>query len=306
MKHVRAVLFCVAAMTFMTTSAGCRQQQIFPKKLSNETFLAAAELAYEKFQPDEIDKPIIDHQLITQPLATKVHKNLSGYRLLSVKMINGNHGAIALKNVKTNSIIFSFSGLRSINLQAIYSKLAEFQPPTNQTSPVVVDDQATVAYDWVRSILKQQKNANSSIYLTGHSFGGYLAQYVGLRLNEGNKNKYPIIQGVTFNALGILLDNQDKKLHNKTVALQKEYKPIFTNYIIMGDPLDYANGTFFKEITGYTLQHLGNTNYLTVDDKYKTALKALNQSTDMWTRASKLRPLYPYHSLTEFEKVFWK
>ena len=95
-------------------------------------------------------------------------------------------------------------------------------------------------------------------------------------------------------------------MHNKTVALQKAYKLIFTNYIILGDPLDYANGTFFKEITGYTLQHLGNTNYITVDEKYKTALQALNQSNDMWTRASRLRPLYPYHSLTEFEKVFWK
>lgn len=305
--NFRVVIFIVTVLTFFTTTTGCSQQeQRELEKLPNGVLLAASELSYEAFLDKELGKSLREHKGIANPLLTQVHKNLSDYRLVSITSGNIGFSAIALKNSKNNSLLFAFSGLKKINIQDIYQRLVEFETPENG-SPVVVNQQAQQAYAWVTSILNKKENNHSSVYVTGHSFGGYLAQFVGYQLKNDKKLKnHLFVQGVTFNSLGVLLDDGSKKLHAKSQKVQKTFKPLFTNYIVNGDPLDYANKTFFKQITGYSLQHLGNVKYITVDENYKASLTALEKTTDLWTKARLLKPLYPYHDLVEFEGVFWK
>ncbi len=305
--NFRVVIFIVAVLTFFSTTSGCSlQEPKEPEKLPDGVLLAASELSYEAFLNREIGKSLIEHKGIVDPLLTQIHKNLKDYRLVSITSGNIGFSAIALKNNKNNSLLFAFSGLKKINLQDIYQRLVGFESPENG-SPVVVDAQAQEAYKWVKSILNKKENKEASVYVTGHSFGGYLAQFVGYHLHNDKQMKSNLfVQGVTFNSLGILLDDDSNKLHAKTVSIQKAYKPLFTNYIVKGDPLDYSSKTFFKQITGYSLQHLGNVKYITVDENYKTSLEALEKTTDLWTKARLLKPLYPYHNLAEFESVFWK
>jgi Lipase (class 3) len=303
--NYRVVIFCVAVLTFFTSTVGCSEQREL-EKLPDGVLLAASELSYEVFLNEEIGKDLTEHQGVAEPLYTKMHENLSDYQLVSLTSGNIGFSAIALKNSKDNSLLFAFSGLKKINLQDIYQRLIGFESPENG-SPVVVDEQAQLAYKWVKSIVNKKENAGASVYVTGHSFGGYLAQFVGYQLkNDKSIKDHPFVQGVTFNSLGILLDDGTKKLHAKTESIQQSYKPLFTNYIVKGDPLDYASKTFFEEITGYRLQHLGNVKFITVDKNYKTALEALEKTTDLWTKAKLLKPLYPYHDLVEFEAEFWK
>lgn len=316
LMNFRVVIFCVAVLTFFTSTTGCSEQtnmtnigigrQGTLEKLPDGVLLTAAELSYEPFRMNEIGKSLTEHQGVAEPLYTEMHNNLSDYHLVSVTSGKIGFSAIALKNNKDNSLLFAFSGLKRINLQDIYQRLIGFESPGN-ASPVAVDEQAQQAYKWVKSILVKKENAKSSVYVTGHSFGGYLAQYVGYQLiNDKQMNNHPLIQGVTFNSLGVLLDNGTKKLSEKTKKIQESYNPIFTNYIVNGDPLDYASKTFFEEITGYSLKHLGEVSYITVDDKYKTALQSLEKTKDLWTKAKQLRPLYPYHDLPQFEVKFWQ
>jgi Lipase (class 3) len=313
LMNFRVVIFCIAVLTFFTTTTGCSEQKTMGvysnqrtlEKLPDGVLLTAAELSYERFLKNEIGKSLTEHQGVSEPLYTEMHNKLSDYQLVSVT--NGEIGfsAIALKNIKDNSLLFAFSGLKKINLQDIYQRLIGFDSPDN-ASPVAVDEQAQQAYKWVKSILNKKENAGSNVYFTGHSFGGYLAQYVGYQLISDNSMKdHQLMQGVTFNSLGVLLDNGSKKLSETTKKIQESYKPIFTNYIVKGDPLDYASKTFFEEITGYSLKHLGVVNYITVDENYKTALQALEKTKDLWTKAKQLRPLYPYHDLPQFEDKFW-
>lgn len=310
--NYRVVLFCVAVLTFFTTTVGCSEQMVLEKlpdgvlgKLPDGVLLTAAELSYEPFLKNEIGKQLTEHQGVAEPLYTEMHGRLSDYQLVSLTSGQIGFSAIALKNTKDNSLLFAFSGLKKINLQDIYQRLIGFESPEN-ASPVAVDAQAQQAYKWVKQILNKKENAGASVYVTGHSFGGYLAQYIGYQLVQDEKMKdHPFVQGVTFNSLGVLLDNGSKKLHAKTEKIQALFKPLFTNYIVKGDPLDYASKTFFEEITGYSLQHLGNVNYITVDENYKSSLQALEKTKDLWTKAKQLKPLYPYHDLTEFESNFW-
>ncbi|PGS52670.1 hypothetical protein [Bacillus sp. AFS041924] len=305
--NFRVVIFIVTVLTFFTTTTGCSQQeQRELEKLPDGVLLAASELSYEAFLSKEIGKSLREHKGVSGPLLTQIHKNLSDYRLVSMTSGKIGFSAIVLKNNKNNSLLFAFSGLKNINLQDIYQRLVRFESAENG-SPVAVDQQAEEAYDWVKSILNKKENSQSSVFVTGHSFGGYLAQFVGYQLKNDKKLKnHLFVQGVTFNSLGVLLDDGSKKLHTKSQKIQKSYKPLFTNYIVKGDPLDYANKTFFKQITGYSLQHLGNVKYITVDENYKKSLEALEKTTDLWTKARLLKPLYPYHDLVEFESAFWK
>lgn len=309
--NYRVVLFIVAVLTLFT-STGCSEQRVLEKlpasfleKLPDGVFLTAAELAYEPFFKKEIGKQLIDHQGVAEPLYTEMHERLSDYELVSLTSGQSNFSAIALKNMKDNSLLFAFSGLKKINLQDIYQRLIGFNSLGN-ASPVVVDAQAQQAYKWVKQILNKKEHAGSSVYVTGHSFGGYLAQYIGYQLVQDETMKeHPFVQGVTFNSLGVLLDNGSKKLHAKTERIQTLFNPIFTNYIVKGDPLDYASKTFFEEITGYSLKHLGNVHYITVDENYKKSLQALEKTRDLWAKAKQLKPLYPYHDLTGLEPHFW-
>ncbi|MFB7138232.1 alpha/beta hydrolase fold domain-containing protein [Gottfriedia sp. NPDC056225] len=305
--NFRVVIFIVIVLTFFSTTSGCSQQeQRELEKLPDGVLLAASELSYEAFLSKDVGKSLKEHKGIVDPLLTQIHKSLSDYRLVSMTSGNIGFSAIALKNNKNNSLLFAFSGIKKINLQDIYQRLVGFESPENG-SPVAVDDQALQAYDWVKSILNKKENNHASVYVTGHSFGGYLAQYVGYQLNHDKQLKnHLFVQGVTFNSLGVLLDDGSKKLQAKTQKIQKSYKPLFTNYIVKGDPLDYASKTFFKQITGYSLQQLGNVKYITVDENYKSSLEALEKTTDLWTKARLLKPLYPYHDLVEFESTFWK
>lgn len=310
--NFRVVLFCVAVLTFFTSTAGCSEQRVLETipdgvlgKLPDGVLLTAAELSYEPFLKSEIGKQLTEHQGVAEPLYTEMHDRLSDYELVSLTSGQIGFSAIALKNTKDNSLLFAFSGLKKINLQDIYQRLIGFESPEN-ASPVAIDAQAQKAYKWVKQILNKKENAGASVYVTGHSFGGYLAQYIGYQLVQDDKMKdHSFVQGVTFNSLGVLLDNGSKKLHAKTKKIQESFKPLFTNYIVKGDPLDYASKTFFEEITGYSLQHLGNVKYITVDENYKSSLEALEKTKDLWTKAKQLKPLYPYHDLTEFEKNFW-
>jgi len=316
LMNYRVVFFCVAVLTFFSSTAGTGEhreldstvgnsEQRVLEKLPDGVLLAAAELSYEPFRKQEIGKSLTEHQGVAEPLYTEMHEKLSDYQLVSLTSGEIGFSAIALKSNKDNNLLFAFSGLRKINLQDIYQRLLGFESPENG-SPVVVDTQAQGAYKWVKSILNRKENAGSSVYVTGHSFGGYLAQYVGYQLNTDEKMKnHQFVQGVTFNSLGILLENGSKKLQAKTGKIQQSYKPLFTNYIVKGDPLDYASKTFFEEITGYSLKHLGNVNYITVDENYKSSLQALEKTKDLWAKAKQLKPLYPYHDLTEFEVGFW-
>ena len=321
--NFKVVIFCVAVLTFFTTT-GCSKQSELEKlpdgvlstasepspesleKLPDSVLLTASELSSEAFLNKEIGKSLTEHQGVAEPLYTQMHENLRDYNLVSLTSGKIGFSAIALKNKNDNSLIFAFSGLRKINLQDIYQRLIGFESPENG-SPVVVDAQAVQAYKWVKSVLNKKENEGASVYVTGHSFGGYLAQFVGYQLkNDGKMKDHPFVQGVTFNSLGVLLEDGSKKLHAKTKIIQQAYNPLFTNYIVKGDPLDYASKTFFEEITGYTLQHLGEVKYITIDENYKSTLETLEKTKDLWTKAKLLKPLYPYHDLVEFESEFWK
>lgn len=308
--NFRAVVFCVAVLTYFTPITGCstvHEQDTSPQKLSNGDFLAAAELAYKPYSKNEIGKNITNLKGMNKPIPTEVTKRLADYHLAAFSTYNRRFNGVALKNNKDNSLLFSFSGYQQINLQEIYQRLINFNTQENLQTPIVVDDQAQEAYKWVKTILNKKENKDAKVYVTGHSFGGYLAQYIAYNLQNDKKMKenHPVIQGVTFNSLGLLLDNGSKKQHIKVEMIQKNYKSIFTNYIINGDPLDYANKTFFKDITGNTLKSLGEVQYITSDENYKTALSQLEKTSDLWTRAQRLKPLYPYHNLIKFESKFW-
>ncbi len=117
-----------------------------------------------------------------------------------------NFGAVALK--LGNDIIISFSSSGNFldildwvgNIRSLYRP----HPYSHH------------AIDFAREVLKQNTNI-SKIYLTGHSLGGYLAQFSAYYLYKDYKN----LELTTFNSLGFSAPNLIKNKYQLPVVKQK-------------------------------------------------------------------------------------
>ncbi|MBE7107038.1 DUF1906 domain-containing protein [Bacillus cereus] len=134
--------------------------------------------------------------------------------------------------------------------------------------------QADDAAKFVKELIETDRNKISHLYITGHSLGGYLTQYVQSEIIDGN---LPWIESsaVTFNAPGVgFLDVFDKVFGAKmSKKLQNEhdykYDDLLLNHQIIFDAVSLLGGDNLGKVIKYATKNLHDP----LDLKYHHSLK---------------------------------
>ncbi|KFM95072.1 DUF1906 domain-containing protein [Bacillus clarus] len=134
--------------------------------------------------------------------------------------------------------------------------------------------QAEDAANFVKELIETDRNRISHLYITGHSLGGYLAQYVQSEIIDGN---LPWIESyaVTFNAPGVsFLDIFDKVFSDKIskkILNDHEYKydGLILNHQIIFDAVSALGGDNLGKVIKYAPKNLHDP----LDLKYHHSLK---------------------------------
>ncbi|PEM35717.1 glycoside hydrolase domain-containing protein [Bacillus pseudomycoides] len=135
--------------------------------------------------------------------------------------------------------------------------------------------QADDAANFVKKLIETDRDKISHLYITGHSLGGYLTQYVQSEIIDGN---LPWIKSsaVTFNAPGIgFLDVFDKvfaaKMSKKILNDHdfSKYDDLLLNHQIIFDAVSLLGGDNLGKVIKYAPKHLHDP----LDLKYHHSLK---------------------------------
>ncbi|MGH0425678.1 glycoside hydrolase domain-containing protein [Bacillus pretiosus] len=121
--------------------------------------------------------------------------------------------------------------------------------------------QADDAANFVKELIETDRNKINHLYITGHSLGGYLTQYVQSEIVDGN---LPWIESsaMTFNAPGVgFLDVFDKVFGAKMlkkIQNDKEFKydAVLLNHQIVFDVVSNLGGDNLGEVIKYTTKSL--------------------------------------------------
>lgn len=120
--------------------------------------------------------------------------------------------------------------------------------------------QTTEAREFIRKVLKKLKGKIDNVFVTGHSLGGYLAQYavfncVENKLEDKTLTRDIEIKGVTFNSARFsstkALQDDFTLFLNKNTPSENvfgdkgKYKDIVTNYRIEWDPVSSSINGYF-------------------------------------------------------------
>ncbi|HDR7449701.1 DUF1906 domain-containing protein [Bacillus toyonensis] len=134
--------------------------------------------------------------------------------------------------------------------------------------------QADDAAKFVKELIETDREKISHLYITGHSLGGYLTQYVQSEIIDGN---LPWIESsaVTFNAPGVsFLDVFDKvfgaKMSKKILNdKDSKYDDLLLNHQIIFDGVSLLGGDNLGKVIKYATKNLHDP----LDLKYHHSLK---------------------------------
>lgn len=148
--------------------------------------------------------------------------------------------ALSDNNPEQENIVIAFRGTQKWPtwLEHIASVII---PDIETVDNVNIHAQSYSARVFYEEIVENHPNAN--IYVTGHSLGGYLAQYVTYKAYKNNETEN-LIHTTTFNPLALWKAGTNLKMPDLRV----------TNYIIDGEMLNDINKKFSLENFGETIK----------------------------------------------------
>lgn len=146
--------------------------------------------------------------------------------------------------------------------------------------------QAEDAVNYVRNLISKDKKLIHNVYFTGHSLGGYLAQWVQSEIIDQSLFQSSDTFTITFNAPGlsplIFSDSRpyQKKVTGKIICDKvKKYDSYIHNYRIKQDPISLWGDNLGK-VYSYSAKRSGNLRYYHSLDRFKELnLKETKQST---------------------------
>lgn len=170
--------------------------------VSGEMLLKLADLSYEKLEKDNIGKKVkeISGQLGSDKYAPNISRDEIDLMTI-INLQNGcgtfaGFGALAVKSGRNLIVSYPGTGIDKFDIGDIWADLFIVTDSNYQTKK---------AYKFMKDTLSKLKGEIDNIYISGHSLGGYLTQYMTYQCVENTFDDKSLvnnanIKAVTFNS----------------------------------------------------------------------------------------------------------
>ncbi|MGL5752596.1 MAG: Mbeg1-like protein [Paraclostridium sp.] len=201
--------------------------------VNDYTLLKSASMASEKIHENSIGKSV-------KEVFGDKYEELKDFIIVRYENGDKGFGGIALRN--DNNIIISYKPTRN------YKEWVE-----NFTTQFMPHPQRKYAIEFIEPII----NKNDNIYISGHSLGGLLSQYVTYYLNNEDYNN---IKTVTFNSANILNPKHMKGQYGPPIIkenLKEQYKEVYLNIIPKKGENLTINNSYLVKLLNESIQDNG-------------------------------------------------